>query len=199
MLESGTDEPPQTCDVEAWVDEFGDRLFRYALLRTGNREIAEDLVQETFLAAVNGLKDFRGESSPMTWLSAILRRKIADHFRRRETRQAQTLETDIAPSTETDWDWPSAAEAWSIDPGKIVEDREFWEVFGRCLRSLPPTLAEAYILRDLEGESPRNICEILSISGTNLSMRLKRARIAMRDLLQKHWFCVDQPAHRDTR
>ena len=192
MLDSGTGNPSRTCELESWVEEFGDRLFRHALLRTGNREVAQDLVQETFLAAVNGLEKFRGEASPMTWLSAILRRKIADHFRRRDAHDPQTIGTDIARSVETDWDWPNAAEAWSIDPRKIAEDREFWEVFGRCLRSLPPTLAEAYILRDIEGETPKNICEMLGISGTNLSMRVKRARIAMRDLLQEHWFSSDQ-------
>ena len=199
LVDSGTCDPPTSRDVEAWVEQFGDRLFRYAILRTGNREIAEDLLQETFLAAVNGLKEFRREASPMTWLSAILRRKIADHFRRRERHDPRTLATDIATSEETDWDWPDAAQAWSIDPGKIVEDREFWEVFGRCLRSLPPTLSEAYILRDLEGESPKNICEMLGISGTNLSMRLKRARVAMRDLLQKHWFAAESSSGRDRR
>ena len=197
LLDSGTGRTPSIHDVETWVEDFGDRLFRYALLRTGKRDVAEDLVQETFLAAVNGLKNFRQDASPMTWLSAILRRKIADHFRRREIHDPEELGTDIALSKESDWDWPNAAEAWSIDPGKIVEDREFWEVFGRCLRSLPPTLAEAYILRDLEGESPGNICELLGVSGTNLSMRLKRARVAMRDLLQKYWFSADQDSHRD--
>lgn len=195
--DSGTGDPPQMRDVEAWVEEFGDRLFRYALLRTGKREIAEDLVQETFLAAVNSLDRFRQDAAPMTWLSAILRRKIADHFRRCEKHHPESLGTDVALSVETDWDWPSAAQAWSVDPGKIVEDREFWEVFGRCLRSLPPTLTEAYILRDLEGETPKNICELLGISGTNLSMRLKRARVAMRDLLQEHWFSAEQHSHRE--
>ena len=195
--DSGTGAPPRLQEVEAWVEEFGDRLFRYALLRTGKREIAEDLVQETFLAAVNGLDRYRGDAAPMTWLSAILRRKVANHFRRREAHDPETLGTDIALSVETDWDWPNAAQAWSVDPGKIVEDREFWEVFGRCLRSLPPTLAEAYILRDLEGESPGNICELLGISATNLSMRLKRARVAMRDLLQEHWFSAEQNSHRE--
>ena len=179
------------------MEEFGDQLFRYALLRLGEREIAEDLVQETFLAAVNGLADFRREASPMTWLSAILRRKIADHFRRREVHDSLALRTDVDPSVESNRDWPRAAHGWSIDPGKIVEDREFWEVFRRCLRTLPPTLAEAYILRDIEGESPKEICEMLGISGSNLSMRLKRARIAMRDLLQEHWFCADEPIQRD--
>ena len=198
MSDSGAGKPPQTCDLESWVEDFGDRLLRHALLRTGDRDVAQDLVQETFLAAVNGLRSFRGESSPATWLTAILRRKIADHFRRLGTHELQAMDTDIARSVETDWDWPNAAEAWSIDPRKIVEDREFWEVFGRCLRSLPPTLAEAYILRDVEGETPKNICEMLDISGTNLSMRVKRARIAMRDLLQQHWFSADRHSRRDS-
>lgn len=181
-------------DLPAWVDEFGDRLFRHALLRVGDRALAEDLVQETFLAAHRGKESFRGDASPLTWLTTILRNKIADHFRRSSTNTKQwsadaSLERD-------DVDFSCGAEPWDLDPSRIVEDREFWTVFHQCVQSLPPILAEAYVLRDIEKTPAKEVCEVLGISPTNLSMRVKRARLAMRDLLQKNWFGTNRDGDR---
>ena len=166
-------------DPVHWVAEHGDRLYRYAFIRTGNREIAEDLVQETFLAATRGRAEFRGECSTATWLTSILQRKVADHFRaacRQPNVSLDVRESDVAEND------------WRIDPTKVAQDREFWEMFMQCVRELPETLASAYVLRDIEGEPPKIICEILEISPTNLSMRLRRARLAMRDMLERRWF-----------
>src|SRR5882672_4854524 len=71
----------------AWVGEHGDCLYRYALARVRKPEVAEDLVQETFLAAVRGYEKFGGRSSERSWLVGILKNKIVDHFRKlgRET------------------------------------------------------------------------------------------------------------------
>ena len=64
-----------------WVDQYGDSLFRYALSRIRNREVAEDLVQETFLAALQSYDQFQGKSTVLTWLTGILRHKVVDHQR----------------------------------------------------------------------------------------------------------------------
>ncbi|MBW2063890.1 MAG: RNA polymerase sigma factor [Deltaproteobacteria bacterium] len=60
-------------DPRKWVELYGDYLYRYAFARTRNQQVAEDLVQETFLAALNGLQDFQGRSTEKTWLSSIIR------------------------------------------------------------------------------------------------------------------------------
>jgi RNA polymerase sigma factor (sigma-70 family) len=78
-------------DIQAtaarWVDEHGECLHRYALARVRKAEVAEDLVQETFLSAVRGYEKFGGRSSDRSWLSSVLKNKIVDHFRKlgRET------------------------------------------------------------------------------------------------------------------
>src|SRR5581483_8236434 len=70
-------------DPAQWVDQHGDYLFRFALSRLRQREVAEDLVQETFVAALRARKRFAGASSERTWLTGILKRKIVDYFRRK--------------------------------------------------------------------------------------------------------------------
>jgi RNA polymerase sigma factor (sigma-70 family) len=73
---------PANTDPAEWVDRYGDYLFRYAMVRLRDRPSAEDLVQETFLAALKDYGSFSGKSSESTWLVGILKHKILDHFRR---------------------------------------------------------------------------------------------------------------------
>ena len=65
-----------------WPDRYGDELYRFALSRVSDDNAAEELVQDTFLSALDGLVAFRGEASKRTWVFVILRRKIIDHYRR---------------------------------------------------------------------------------------------------------------------
>src|SRR5712692_7859296 len=74
---------PTATDPERWVDEHGDILYRYALERVRKPDIAQDLVQETFLAAVRTIDRFRGGSTVRSWLCGILKHKICDYYRKR--------------------------------------------------------------------------------------------------------------------
>ena len=69
-------------DPTAWVDEHGDFLFRYAVVRLRDEAIAEDCVQETLLSAIQALGSYGGKATERTWLTGILKHKIVDHFRR---------------------------------------------------------------------------------------------------------------------
>ncbi|MHC4684776.1 MAG: sigma factor, partial [Planctomycetota bacterium] len=72
----------QTHNPERWLEDHGDYLFRYALVRLQDREIAEDMVQETLLAALRAREKFQARSSVRTWLVGILKHKVLDHFRK---------------------------------------------------------------------------------------------------------------------
>ena len=69
-------------DPEPWLEKHGDYLYGYAMLRVRDAAVAEDLVQETLLAALEGFASFGGRSSERTWLVGILKHKLIDHFRR---------------------------------------------------------------------------------------------------------------------
>ena len=73
---------------EVWLDEYGDSLYRFALARINDSAIAEELVQDTFLAALKSVDNFKGQSSVKTWLIAILKHKIIDHFRKKKLEKA---------------------------------------------------------------------------------------------------------------
>ncbi|WP_417739816.1 sigma-70 family RNA polymerase sigma factor [Rosistilla oblonga] len=183
------DLPPPRIDPENWVDRYGDAMYRYAYSKLGDHGVAEEAVQESFVAALRARDSFRGDSSVSTWLFAILRRKIVDHYRRRNVREV-TLAGDgeqAAPKSRS----LSSRHRWGDDPAAMFEEQEFWETFDRCVDKLPDKLAEVHLLREGSQHRPKEICKILGISATNLSMRLHRSRLALRDCLQKNWFQDD--------
>lgn len=174
---------------EDWVDEHADAMYGFALARVHDRHAAEDLVQEAYLAAYRARNGFRGDSSLRTWLIAILRLKIIDHFRRKSRESAfqpgQAEELGRILTRE------SRLEAWNCHPENTIENKEFWGVFQACLSKLPDTLSKAFLLREIDGCSTHEICRLLSITSENLAVRMFRARSALRDCLEQHWFSKD--------
>ena len=68
--------PKHTIEPEKWIDRYSDYLFNYTISRVNDREMAKDLVQDTFVASLKSMKNFKGEASERTWLISILKRKI---------------------------------------------------------------------------------------------------------------------------
>lgn len=189
-----TNSKPTADDVTEWLTEFGDPLFRYALKRVGQRDLAEDLVQDTFVAALRSADGFQGRSKILTWLIGILRHKIADHMRKlareRDAKQ-RTDESHAGIFHNGNWrvevkPWPSG----SADPVASMVNQEFWQVLETCRAKLPDKLAAVFHMRDLEELPMAEICETLEISTSNLSVRLHRARVLLRECLDQNWFAA---------
>ena len=192
-------------DPVAWVDQHGDYLYRYAMFRLRDEAAAEDAVQETLLSALQAHSKFAGRGSERTWLVGILKHKIADHFRRlsREAPVGQDegewLEHTELFMREGEWvgHWVSAAmpaEAhlgpieWHASPEELLEQHEFWEVFQECLSPLPARIASAFTLREVDGLTSEEICELLQIKTNNLWVMLHRARAHLRRCVELNWF-----------
>lgn len=171
-------------------------LVHYALAKLRDRGEAEEVVQEALVAALESLPDFRGDSSLRTWLTAILRFKIADH-QRRAVRERQVFESppEEAPGDESWLDaqfdetghWREKPQAW-LDPESALEQRHFWEVFERCLGKLPAQGGRVFFQREVLGEDTRGICEAEGITEGNCWVILHRARNALRACLETNWF-----------
>ena len=179
----------RAASAEGWLDEHGDALFRFALLRVGQREIAEDLVQETLVAALKARDSFAGASSERTWLIGILKRKVVDVFRRR----ARSGGLDEAVGGDGgDFDqrglWSAKVPRWSGSPESLLRDAEFREVLADCMARLPDQLRAAITLRELDGLASEDVCKVLDVSPTNLWTLVHRARNRLRDCLTARWF-----------
>jgi RNA polymerase sigma-70 factor (TIGR02943 family) len=181
---------PQLGDPARWVDRYGDALLRYALGRVGQREVAEDLVQETFLAAWKARESFDQRSTFGTWLYGILRRKIADYYRQTGRQPVSNSgaqaegESFFSPRAK----WLEALAPWKESPEELLQRSEFWTIFAGCLAQLPTHLAEAFQLRELRQGSVDEICATTGVTPKNLSVRLHRARLSLRHCLDQKWF-----------
>jgi RNA polymerase sigma-70 factor, ECF subfamily len=178
---------------EQWLSLHGDALFRYALLLVADEHHAEDLVQETLLAALKARNRYAGAASERTWLIAILRNKVIDERRRDHHRNEFLAEVD--PAVEGRFNrfgkWRKPPSGWTPNPQSLLESQEFWAIVRSCLRALPINLREAFTLRVVEGLDARETCRILEISNTNLWTMLYRARERLRRCLAAKW-CVGE-------
>lgn len=182
----------QSSDPEAWLENHGDYLFRYALVRLRDKDIAGDMVQETFLAALKGKNRFKGAASERTWLVGILKHKIIDYFRRISR---ESPFSDLLPPGDRGEDFFDATGKWrkefapeADDPMEHLEKKEFWETFEACLSDLPRRLSRVFALREFEEMKGEEICNLLNISATNLSVMLYRARLRLGRCLEIKWF-----------
>lgn len=175
-----------------WVERHGDALYRYALLRVGDADLAEDLVQESFLAALHARERFSARSSERTWLIGILKRKIVDHVRHAVRERAPDRPEEFTGQDDAFFaksgKWKSLPGRWGRDPRSDSENREFWAVIRHCLTLLPSKLADAFLLRELDQMDGDEVCKVLDISATNLWARLHRARLRLQECLQTNWF-----------
>ena len=179
---------------ERWVDEHGDCLFRYALVRVRRREVAEDLVQDTLLAAIRSREKFAGQSSERSWLTGILKHKISDHFRKlgRETSftDLDSLADEFSEKfvPEGYWVHVKGPKEWKPESDEVLHRAEFWQTMRHCLDKLPERIANVFMLREMDEVESKEICSMLSISESNLWVMLHRARMALRECLEINWF-----------
>ncbi|OIO68301.1 MAG: RNA polymerase subunit sigma-70 [Zetaproteobacteria bacterium CG_4_9_14_3_um_filter_49_83] len=181
----------QQQNPESWLDEHGDYLFRFALMRLKKRELAEDMVQETFLAAWKSHKSFAGDSSLRTWLTGILKHKIADYIRKEIRTRNLNEQAEHDPTSiwfNHNGSWKDAPAAWQSSPESLLANEQFHHTLQQCLEKLPGKQQKIFELRELAGISGDEICNDLEISQTNLHVIMYRARMSLRQCLQNHWF-----------
>jgi RNA polymerase sigma-70 factor (ECF subfamily) len=185
---------PGTSSPESWIDEHGNALYRYALVQLRDQHRAEELVQETFLAALQGRDRYSGTASVRTWLIGILKHKIQDQFRRdaRETSLDESEHEDSEGEDTAESDFTGAGR-WSAmlldwgDPEEAMANGQFWAVLQLCLDHLPKRLARLFLLREVQDATTKEICKDLAITPTNLWTMLYRARMGLRQCLERNW------------
>jgi len=178
-------------NAEAWLNEHGDYLYRYALFRLSDAETARDIVQETLIAAWKSRARFRGDSSPRTWLVGIMKHKIIDHIRREIRTRDLSEAAESDPTSHwfhADGSWAEAPRAWTDNPETLIEQNRFREALNDCIGRLPEKQRSAFSMRELADEDSDTVCNDLGITPTNLHVIMHRARMALRTCLDIHWF-----------
>lgn len=174
------------------IDGHRPYLLRYARLHLSNPAQAEDAVQETLLAAIEGAERYAGRAALRTWLTGILKHKIIDQLRRNGREQALAADEDseneaVEALFVADGHWRDPPRDWG-DPAASLESRRFWRAFELCLERLPARTAAAFKMREVMELPTEEICKALDISTTNCWVMLHRARLTLRECLRLTWF-----------
>ncbi|NNL02298.1 MAG: sigma-70 family RNA polymerase sigma factor [Eudoraea sp.] len=176
---------------DSWVDQYADYLFNYAVARVSDAEIAKDLVQETFLAGLKSAKNFQGAAAERTWLIAILKRKVIDHYRKinskkgkAEVRMTYSNQNDSAG----DWLGENVADPFSILENDEIENEELGLAIQECIAKLPKKQSSVFVMKTIQGFSTEDICNELGINPSNLWVMVHRARTSLMGCLNENWF-----------
>jgi RNA polymerase sigma-70 factor (ECF subfamily) len=175
-----------------WVDEYSDNMFRFAVARVSKSDVAEDLVQETFLSALKAKDSFKGNSTEKTWLYSILKRKIIDYYRKASSKHERNF-SQMSPFEE-DGDWlghwrdERVPQDWDNTNDDQFDVEEFSKILKECVQELPEKYASAFEMKTMRGFESEEVCNELDISTSNLWVILHRSRVQLRECLEENWF-----------
>jgi RNA polymerase sigma-70 factor, ECF subfamily len=170
---------------EELVSRYEDKIFRLTNNITHNHEDAEDAMQEAFLKAYSHLDSFQGDSRFYTWLVRIAANEALMRLRKRRPNQV-SIDEPIERDGETDL-IPREIEDWRPSPETTYGDAEMRKILAAAIEKLEPDYRVVLVLRDLEELSTQETAETLGLTETAVKSRLLRARLKLRDRLNKHF------------
>lgn len=178
--------------ISFWVESYTNDLYSWARHKISDTEIAADLVQDTFLAAAEKMDSFKGNSSPKTWLFSILNHKIIDYYRKKVNQPVQfdSQSFSLYFSEQGDWKESQKPKSWHEpdDEQHLLDDNEFQKVLKECLDALPEKWSLCVKLKYLTEKDGETICQELQISPSNYWQIVHRAKLQLRDCVEKKWF-----------
>jgi RNA polymerase sigma-70 factor (TIGR02943 family) len=182
----------QKPNPKTWVKLHADYLYRYALTKVQDEQLAKDLVQETFLAALEKSANFKGESTERTWLTAILRNKIIDVYRKRSSLSSHTEELanneeeEFFDSEKGHWNPPYYPRSFGTE-SDLLTNKEFAAILQQCLKKLPGLWLSVFTMKLIDEEQTETICKELKVTASNFWVIIHRAKVNLRSCLQKNW------------
>lgn len=187
MDEQGLIHDAQKGDLEAFnrlVLAYQDAIYTHACRMLGDESAADDATQETFIAAYQALKTFRGGSF-RAWLFRIVTNQCYDELRRRQRRPTTPLEPLITSDEEIES--PKWLGDDSNSPEEEVDQQDLREAIQHCLNALPQQFRSVVLLIDVQGMDYSEAAQILKVPVGTIKSRLARARVRLQDCLQGFW------------
>ncbi|WP_420797693.1 MULTISPECIES: sigma-70 family RNA polymerase sigma factor [Pasteurellaceae] len=171
------------------LNEIREQMLKFAYLQLNNSDIAEDMVQEALLGALNNITHFKRQAALKTWIFAILKNKIIDYLRQKDR---LVLESDLITEENENtffdqkdhWKPQYSQTSWQDNEDKIYS-KEFWLIFEACLTYLPAKQAQVFMMREYLDFPSKEICETVKITTSNLHILLYRARLQLQHCLSR--------------
>lgn len=173
--------------IKQWIERYSSQILNRAIYLVSDKEEAKDIVQDVFLAAYSGLDNYKGTSSPKTWLFTILKNKVADFYRKKYRTPSEISLENFFDETGV---WKKSEKLLSEwDEGNISRDyADFDHFLEHCIENLTPKWKIPVKLYYLKEKKSPEICQDLSITTTNLWKILQRARLQIRECLETKEF-----------
>lgn len=165
------------------VEAYSSSIYRLALRILGNSLDAEDVLQNTFLKALQHIKNFEGRSSLSTWLYRIASNEALMLLRKK---RPEVVMSDTLPAEDDSYE-PIEFSDWCCLPEEEFISSESRQALDRAVQNLPETLRVVFVLRDLEGLSIQETSQALDLSETAVKTRLLRARLRLRNELSTYY------------
>lgn len=174
---------------ENWVDRYSDYLYNYTIVRVNDHEVAQDLISETFLAGLKSKDNFKGEATERTWLIAILKRKIIDHYRKINSNKGKAEVRMSYSDEDADGDWleERVSDPFDKTAEDVLENDELGSAILECLDGLSEKHASIFKMKTIDNFDTEAICNEFNITPSNLWVIIHRARTAMAQCLEKSW------------
>ncbi|HVW94822.1 MAG TPA: sigma-70 family RNA polymerase sigma factor [Mucilaginibacter sp.] len=177
-----------------WVKAHADYLYGFAISRINDEELARDLVQDTFLAALLKAEGFEGKSAERTWLTAILKNKIIDVYRKKSSglkaggvKEAEQEQDSFFDPNDGHWMEAGGPKEFGIEDKDALESKEFERILKKCLEKLPALWMSVFTMKHIDEEPTETICSELKVSASNFWVIIHRAKVNLRACLQKNW------------
>lgn len=176
---------------DQWINNYADALYDYAKPRVNDAQVAEDLVQETFLSAWRAKDGYKGEASEKSWLFTILKNKIIDHYRKKAKEIVQTSSesdaTDRFFDEKEHWTESDKPLNWGAAASDPVSQKEFFSVFEKCKQKLQQVQQQVFVMKYMDELDANEICKVLGITPSNYWVLIHRAKLGLRACLEKNW------------
>ncbi|MGB0981668.1 MAG: sigma-70 family RNA polymerase sigma factor [Winogradskyella sp.] len=182
--------PKHKLNPNNWVKLYSDYLFYYTITRVNDREVAKDLISETFLAGLKSKVNYKGDANERTWLISILKRKIIDHYRKINSNKGKAeVRINYNSNTESEGDWleERVADPFDKTAENALENSELGDAIYNCLAKLPEKQAQVFKMKTILDYETETICNELGITASNLWVIIHRARTSLADCMKKNW------------
>jgi len=182
-------------DPVTWVENYADYLYGFAMSRLRDDEVAKDLVQDTFLAALQRIDNFEGKSQEKTWLTAILKKKIADFYRKKSSgdlrnlkiRDAEQEQRDFFDAETGHWNTAHRPQAFGMETNDPLMMKELGAILNACIAKLPGLWSAVFSMKHLDDLESELICTELKLTSANFWVIMHRTKLNLRACLQKNW------------
>lgn len=176
--------------ISNWVNKYSDELYSWAFYKTTNKEIAEDLVQDTFISAFSNYDKFQEKSTPKTWLFSILRNKIIDYYRKKANEFSISNE-EYKNSLKISDDLFNDSDGWievsDITCENWLDNPEFIQILSKCKNKLPKNWQFIIQAKYVLGQDSKQVCTELGITTSNFWQITHRAKLLLKKCIELNW------------